>query len=121
MRKTNFFIVHKVEITNPGQLHPFELKFPGDVKRCIGYQISADRYHDTLSLATVTVSFNGARENTISRELIVRHPASVRRRRIMLSQKQHILQNSFVKGYVEDKAVAAIPYTVRIYFHLSTQ
>jgi len=121
MRKTNFFIVHKVEITHPGQLHPFELKFPGDVKWCIGYQISANKHHESLSLATVGISFNGARENTINRELFVHNPAAIRRRQIMLSQKQHILQNSFVKGYVEDKGVVPAPYTVKIYFHLSTQ
>ena len=118
MPKTSFFIVKEVEVTSAGQLVPFEFKLPGNVKYCIGYQISATTHHSTKSLATVGISFNGARENSITKELIVRNPAGIRRRQLSLTQKQRILQNSYIKGYVEDNNTASVPYTVKIYLHL---
>jgi len=118
MPKTSFFIVKEVEVTSAGKLVPFEFKLPGNVKYCIGYQLSANRHHDAKSLATVGISFNGARENSITKELIVRNPVSIRRRQIPLLQRQRILKNAYIKGYVEDNGVVTAPYKVKIYLHL---
>lgn len=122
-KTTKYFILKEVEIPSANSVVQFETKLPGDAKRVIGYQITATNNHSvTKALATIGVSFNGGRENTIDRELIQRNPSSnVRRRVLPLTQNQFILQNSYVKGYVEDHGEAdTYPYDVKIYFQLST-
>lgn len=116
--KLDFFVLKTVEIKTAGELKLFELKLPGSAKYCIGYQISATKHHDNLSIAKVGITFNGGRENTIVNDLIVRNPVNIRRRRTPLSQHQKLLQNAYVQGFVEDKGVVALPYTIKIYFHL---
>jgi len=116
--KLNFFVLKTVDIKTAGELKSFELKLPGSAKYCIGYQISATQHHDTLAIAKVGVSFNGGREDTIINDLLVRNPSNIRRRRIPLLQNIKLLQNAYVQGYVEDKGVVGLPYTIKIYFHL---
>ncbi len=118
--KTDYFILKTVEVTKAGQIVQFETKMPGDAKTLAGYQLSATKSHDTKALAIVGISFNGARQNTINQELFNRNPANIRRRATALSQNMPLLPNAYTKGFVEDLGVAAIPYTVKIYFKLST-
>lgn len=117
-KKLDFFVLKTVEVTSAGELKSFELKLPGSAKYCIGYQIAATKHDDKLSLAKVGVSFNGGRENTIITDLIVRNPSNIRRRTKLLHQHQKLLQNSYVEGFIEDRNVASVPYTIKIYFHL---
>jgi len=118
-KKRDYFLLKEVKINKANELVQFETKFSGEAKRVIGYFLSATKSNDKLALATVGISFNGGRENTINQDLIVRNPVNIRRRTQPLCQNQIILQNSYVKGFIEDKGVAAVPYTVKIYFHLS--
>ena len=118
--KTDYFILKTVEVTKAGQIVQFETKMPGDAKTLVGYQISATKSHDTKALAIVGISFNGARQNTINQELFNRNPANIRRRATALSQNMPLLPNAYTKGFVEDLNVAAVPYTVKFYFKLST-
>ncbi len=118
-KKSDYFIIKEVEISKQGQVVQFETKLPASAKNLIGYQISATKHHDTKALATVGISFNGARQNTINKELIVRSPVNIRRRTEALGQNMELLQNSYAKGFVEDLGIVALPYTVKIYFKLS--
>ncbi len=120
-KKLDFFVLKTVKITSVGELKSFELKLPGSAKYLIGYQISATEHDDKLSLAKVGVSFNGGRENTITTDLIVRNPSNLRRRTKLLHQHQKLLQNAYVEGFVEDRNVANVPYTIKIYFHLKRE
>jgi hypothetical protein len=118
-RKKDFFLVKEVLIAKPNALVAFETKLPGEAKRVIGYLASATKSDDKLSIAEIGISFNGGRENTINRELIVHDASTICRRDFPLSQNQKLLQNAYVKGFVEDRGVVQPPYSVKIYFHLS--
>lgn len=117
--KTDYFILKKVKVIKTGEFVPFETKMPGKANCLTGYQISASKHHDTLAMANVGISFNGATVNTINQELINRNPANIRRRSLPLSQNMIPLNNSWAKGFVEDLGVVTVPYTVNIYFKLS--
>jgi len=118
-RKIDFFLIKEVEISKSKELVAFETKLPGEAKRVIGYFISATKSDEERAVAEIGVSFNGGRENTINRELVVRNSVNHCRRKYLLHQNQGVLQNSYVKGFVEDKGVVDAPYQVKIYFHLS--
>ncbi len=121
MKKLDYFIVKEVTISTSGKLEQFEVKLPGDARHCIGYRLSANTFHSTKTLANIGISFNGGRENTIIRDLIVRNPSNIKRRTTLLPQRQKLLQNAYIKGYVEDLGNApSYPYIAKIYFHLST-
>ncbi|MFK5855783.1 MAG: hypothetical protein QM503_06605 [Bacteroidota bacterium] len=117
--KSDYFILEHIDISKQGQIVQFETKLPARAKRLVGYQISSNKHHSTKAIATVGISFNGARQNTINNELINRDPSTIKRRTESLGQNMILLQNSYAKGFVEDLAVVAVPYTVKIYFMLS--
>lgn len=120
MNKPDFFVIETVTISSANQLKEFEVKLPGNAKRIIGYKVTANKINAT-AIAQVSISFNGARENTINCDVIVHTPATMGRRSLPLKQNLKLLNNSYAKGFVEDLGVQAPSYKVKIYFHLSTQ
>jgi len=119
--KTDSFFLVEVEVTKAKEFVSFETKLPGFAKSLKGYQISANKSHESKALAIVGISFNGARENTINQELINRNPSTIRRRQRVLSQNMQILPNAYAKGFIEDLGVVQPPYLLKLYFNLSNQ
>lgn len=121
MIKPDYFIIQEVAITAPGELKDFEVKLPGNITHVIGFHLGATIAHATKPIATVGISFNGGRENTIDQDIIV-HNTTKRRRRHILTQRQNILDNSYHFGYVKDLSNAAsYPYTAKIYLQVTRQ
>ncbi len=119
MQKPDYFIIQEVSVSAPDQLRDFEIKLPGNISHVIGYHLGATISHASKPLATVGISFNGGRENTIDQDVVV-HNTTRRRRRHILSQYQQIVKNSYHTGYVKDLGNAAsYPYSVKIYLHVT--
>jgi len=117
--KSDYYILKEIIVEKQGQLIAFETKLAANAKRLVGFKISANSHHDTKALAIVGISFNGARQNTINKELLVPKPSNLRSRSELLGQNMQLLPNSYAKGFVEDLGVATLPYTVKLYFKLS--
>lgn len=117
MIKPDYFIIKEVLVDQANALVEFEHKLSGNATHLIGYKVTANKTN-LKAIATVGISFNGARENTINTDLIMSSSASQGRRSLLLSQKMLLIPNSYIKGYVEDLGLEA-PYRVKIYFHLA--